>query len=251
MRELTEKLLARPELRRRALFWRMEPVSELSEPEALLPLAFRRTSALDPVTTVILDLGPGEDDLLSRMHEKTRYNIRLAERHGVSVRTGSSERDLGEFLRLMAETAARDRFVQHAPEYLKVTFTFLRDNGIAQLRVAEFEGKTVAANLEVLFGDTVTYLYGASSNEHRNVMAPYALQWDAIREAKRRGYRTYDFWGANPQSKAMYDYKPSWEGITRFKMGFGARLVNLAGTWDLPFNIYLYRLLFLKRFFRG
>lgn len=248
---LCEELLKISELRRSSLFWRIEPNSELAHPEGLMPLSFRRAHAMNPASTIILDLDVTEDDLLKKMHEKTRYNIRVAERHGVKVRLVTSIADIETFLNLMEETARRDHIIQHSRAYLRATYSFLHERGLAEIRVAEQQGNILAGSLEVMFGDTVTYLYGASSSESRNVMAPFALHWNAIRDAKAKGLKLYDFGGSNPQSKAMYYYKPSWEGITRFKLGWGGRLLNLVGTWDLPFNAVLYRLAFLKQFFRG
>ena len=251
MMKLSEELLKIGELRRGSLFWRFEPNSELANPEGLMPLSCRRAHAMNPASTIVLDLDAAEDELLKKMHEKTRYNIRVAERHGVKVRLATSIADIETFLNLMEETAQRDHIVQHPRAYLKSTYSFLHERGLAEIRVAEVQGKILAASLEVVFGDTVTYLYGASSSESRNVMAPFALHWNAIRDAKSKGFKLYDFGGSNPQSKAMYYYKPSWEGITRFKLGWGGRLLNLVGAWDLPFNIVLYRLVFFKQFFRG
>jgi peptidoglycan pentaglycine glycine transferase (the first glycine) len=251
MMELCEALLKTKGLKQGALFWRFEPVSELSKPEGLVPLSFRRAKAGNPSSTILVDLDVFEDELLKRMHEKTRYNIRVAAKHGVTVRLAKDPKDVEAFLDLAEETAKRDGFVQYPRQYLKDTYSILHANGQAEIRLAEYQGKILSANMEMLFGDTVTYLHGASSSENRNVMAPFALHWEALREAKARGYRLYDFWGANPEFKSMYYYKPSWEGITRFKRGFGGRQVDLVGTWDLPFNIYLYRLVFIKQFFRG
>ncbi len=150
----------------------------------------------------------------------------------------------------MEETARRDRFVPHTSSYLAATYAFLAPCGLAKIRLAELKGKPIAANFEIAFGDTVTYLYGASSSESRNTMAPYLLHRSAITDARARGFSIYDFWGANPDWKGMFAYKPSWEGITRFKKGWGGRLVNLVGTWDLPFNVLGYRLTHMNQFFR-
>lgn len=250
LRVLSEELLKRPEMRHKTVFWRLEPLSELDEPKSVMPSQFRRVVSTNPSSTVVLDLEPSVDDLLAKMHEKTRYNVRLAERKGVEIRVAETTQDVESFLSLMDETAARDKFVQHSRAYLRSTYQFLLDRGMGQIRLAEYNGKILSANLEVLYGDTVTYLYGASSSEERNVMAPFALHWNAIQDAKDRGFRLYDFWGANPESKDMPGYKSTWEGITRFKNGWGGRLVNLVGTWDLPMNIITYRLAFLKDLFK-
>ncbi len=250
MMRLCEEMLQQKVLRERTLFWRMEPVSELNAPEGLVPLRFCRTRALDPSSTIVLDLSPSPEELLAHMHEKTRYNIRLAERKGVRIRIGTTPKDVEVFLNLMDETASRDRFVQHTRDYLTETYAFLHDRGMAQIRLADWEGKILSANMEVLTGDTVTYLYGASSSHNRNVMAPFILHWSAIQEAKHRGFHLYDFWGSNPHSQAMPGYKPSWEGITRFKRGWGGYEVNFVGTWDLPMDTVVYHLIFFRDFFR-
>ncbi|MBI5654119.1 peptidoglycan bridge formation glycyltransferase FemA/FemB family protein [Candidatus Uhrbacteria bacterium] len=251
MLSLCEGLLMVKDLKKQALFWRFEPVSELSNPEGLVPLSFRRSKAGDPTSTIILDLDKSEDNLLKDMHEKTRYNIRLAAKRGVTVRLAKDARDVEAFLDLAEETSRRDGFVQYPRQHLKDTYSVMHANGQAEIRLAELQGKVLCANMELSFGDTVTYLHGASSSENRNVMAPFALHWVAIQEARRRGFKLYDFWGANPLSKAMYYYKPSWDGVTRFKRGWGGRQFDLVGTWDLPFNVFLYRLAFIKQFFRG
>lgn len=251
MKELCQKLSEHPELQKKTVFWRMEPVIELGRPDGFVPLSFRRTDAMNPASTRVLDLAPSEEELLKQMHEKTRYNIRLADRNGVTVRRGNGIADLNAFLTLMEETASRDGFVQHASPYLAATYNALAPQGMATIRLAEHGGKILAANMEIAFGDTVTYLYGSSSSESRNVMAPYALHWDAIRDAKKRGFAIYDFWGANPEWKGSVYYKDSWEGISRFKRGFGGRQINLVGTWDLPLMPFVYAAMHLKRFFRN
>lgn len=235
----------------RALFWRVEPPLDLARVEGVFPPAFRRVPALNPAATMRLDLRPSQEALLANFHQKTRYNIRVAERHGVKIRTLSYAKDLKAFVQLMNETAERNEFVQQQGEYLEATFQWLMDHDMARLRLAEREDEVLAANLEIRYGDTVTYLYGSSSSKNRQFMAPFALHWDAITEAQRDGYRFYDFWGANPATKASFYYKKSWEGISRFKAGWGAEHVHLPGTWDLPFFLPLYRLAFLKYFWRG
>ncbi|MFH1078036.1 MAG: peptidoglycan bridge formation glycyltransferase FemA/FemB family protein [Patescibacteria group bacterium] len=236
---------------RRPFFWRFEPLAELRDPEGLMPMRFRRNVSQNPSSTILLDLAPSADDLLAAMHQKTRYNIHVAATHGVTTRVATHPGDVTAFLDLMDATATRDGFVQHPRPYLEKTYAFLRPLGLARIRLAEVGGKPLAANMELVSGGTVTYLYGASSDEARNAMAPYALHWDAIMQAKRDGASVYDFWGANPPSKSMPAYKASWEGITRFKAGWGGRQMDLYGTWDLPAFLPLYRLAFLKEGWRS
>ncbi len=251
---LCEELLKMNELRKKSLFWRFEPFVELEKPEGILPLSFYRNDSMNPSSTYVIALGLGAytpDSLLERMHEKTRYNIHISEKHGVMVRMSTHPADMGIFLRLLNETAKRDGFLQHSELYLRKTFEFLSGAGMARLRFAEKNGVILCANMEILYGDTVTYLYGASSSLDRKSMAPYAIQWSAICNARSEGYARYDMWGANPPTQGMYYYKKSWEGITRFKKGWGGELINFVGTWDLPFNRFLYRLAYMSKFFRG
>lgn len=233
------------------LFIRIEPSLIGREGEGAMPLRCRRNHSMSPASTIRLDLRQGEEELLAAMHSKTRYNIRVAERHGVLVREATSDQDLEHFLRLTKETATRDGIRAHGDVYLRATYQFLRNQGIARLRVAEFEGKILVANMEMAFGDTFTYLHGASSSESRNVMAPVLLQWEAIKTAKAEGYHWYDMYGANPLSKTSYYYKSSWEGISRFKQGFGGEQIDFIGTWDLPLNRLLYKFAFPESFLRG
>ena len=224
------------------LFWRAEPPVETDAPATLVPKGFVRSHAYQPVHTLLVNLDLDEKTLLGGMHEKTRYNIRLAERKGVTVRVASEETAIDTFLRLNDQTASRDAFTSQPSAYIRETYEFLHNAGMAQIRFAEFEGDVLAASIEIAYGDTVTYLYGASSNEKRNMMAPHALHWSAIRSAKAQGYRVYDFHGVNPVDEHDRDYKSSWKGITRFKLGWGGRRVNYAGTWELPRHPMFYRI---------
>lgn len=243
--------LAKEKLPHKGLFMRVEPPLTLDEGRGMMPLRMQRTHALEPASTIVVDLAKTEEALLANLHPKTRYNIRVAERHGVTVRAGSSEKDIKLFLDLTAETAERDKFVSHDDHYLRATCEALMESGFVRLRFAEWQGKCLGANLEIAFGDTVTYLHGSSSSQDRQVMAPYILHWEAMRTAKREGAAFYDLYGANPRLQSSVYYKPSWEGITRFKRGWGGADVDLMGTWDLPLNKALYYLVFPKLLWRS
>lgn len=231
----------------RSLFWRWEPVIAIRTGERALPPRFEVVPEQSPASTLVLDLNRSEETLLADMHQKTRYNIKVAEKHGVQTRTTSHPSDLDRFLMLMDETAERDGFVQHSSSHLAKTFHILAAANMARLRVAELNGAMLAADMEVVYGNTVTYLYGVSSHMMRQAMAPYKLHWDAIRAAKAEGKARYDFWGVNPPAKGSFNYKDSWEGISRFKHGWGGEQIDLIGTWDLPMNQWLYRAVFLPR----
>lgn len=222
---------------RDGVFLRVEPMIEGD-----LPSGWERKKSFNPSSTRRLDLGRSEDGLLRDMHQKTRYNIRVAEKKGVEVALAGAS-DMSRFLNLMKETAERGAFLQREDDYLRNTFAALEQNGMARLRIASYEGEMIAGQLEIWYGDTVTYLYGASASDMRNVMAPYALHWTAINEAKAAGMRWYDFWGENPADAKSIDFKKSWSGISRFKAGFGGEHVEFAGTFDTSIRAATYRLL--------
>lgn len=224
------------------LFFRVEPpIHPFSGRQELD--GWKRTRAMSPACTRIIDLSLSEEDLLAQMHPKTRYHIRLAERHGVQVREGNTEDDMETFLQLMRETAERDGFLARREEYLRQTFLILRENGFCRLRIAECDGKPLAANMEIWFGDMVTYLHGASANIMREKKAPFLLQWEAMRSAKKAGYRWYDLWGCNPVDQKSPAHRSSLEGVSRFKAGWGGAIVEYIGTFDAPIHPTLYRLL--------
>ncbi len=184
-----------------------------------------------------LDLTVDEEALLQAMHPKTRYNIRLSERKGVSVRpVGPESFDL--LYDLYAETALRDRFVIRPRAYYRQAWTMFYEAGYAYPLLAEVEGEPVAMVVIYRFGPTAWYFYGASRDRHREKMPNHRLQWEAIRWARAVGCRRYDFWGA-PAAPTESD--PMW-GVYRFKRGFGGRYVRFIGTWDYAPWPALYRL---------
>jgi lipid II:glycine glycyltransferase (peptidoglycan interpeptide bridge formation enzyme) len=185
--------------------------------------------------TLTLDLRQADETLLGAMRQKTRYNIRLAARHGVKVRLGGLE-DLALLYRMYAETSVRDDFVIRSEVYYQDAWgTFLRA-GLAQPFVAEVDGEPVAALIAYRFGETCWYLYGMSREAHRDAMPNHLLQWEAIRWARAQGCTVYDFWGA-PDRLEPDD--PMW-GVYRFKEGFGAELVRTLGAWDYAARPALY-----------
>lgn len=247
LKDFTDQSVAYLTSLKKGMFVRCEPAIEFKIDSTPLPKGFVRRPSISPSSTVVIGLEQSEEELMGDMHEKTRYNIRLAERKGVTVRTGSTDADIEVFLALNRETASRDGFLSQTDAYIKATVQALRISGMCRIRIAEYQGMPLAANIEISFGDTMTYVYGASSSAHRNAMAPLALQWSAIRDAKREGYRFYDLYGCNPSMPTSYDYKKSWEGITRFKMGFGGSRVEFVGTWELPLMPFAYRVMKMVR----
>jgi len=187
--------------------------------------------------TVQIDLRGEEADWLARMKQKTRYNIRLAERKGVAVRI-AEEKELPLFYRMYAETAVRDGFVIRPEEYyLGVWRTFMQA-GMAQPLLAEVEGEPVAGLVLFWFAGRAWYLYGMSRDVHREKMPNYLLQWEAMRLAKAQGCQMYDLWGAPDR----FDESDSMWGVFRFKEGLGGTVARTPGAWDFPTRPVLYTL---------
>ena len=191
---------------------------------------------VQPKHSLILNLSPSEEVLLNRMKPKTRYNIRLAAKHGLKVEQADRPEQISAFIRLTRETAGRDRFRPHPAKYYETQFKVLNQAGIQELFIVHHQEKPIAAILVNIFGNTATYVHGASSNEHRNLMAPYLLQFAAILKSKEKGLLTYDFWGYHPSPRHP------WAGISRFKLGFNPRPVEYIGTLELPLHPLLYKL---------
>lgn len=187
--------------------------------------------------TVLIDLTEEEDDLLMAMKSKTRYNVRLAGRRGVTVRRGG-EQDLEILFEMYAETAVRDGFAIRSREYyLDVWQTFLDARMLYPL-VAEVDDEPVSGLMLFAFGEVSWYLYGMSRDVHRNLMPTYLLQWEAIKLSKQLGCRVYDLWGAPD----VFDESDSMWGVYRFKNGLGGRVVRTIGAWDLPLRPAVFRL---------
>lgn len=235
--ETKEAIAALKEVFPTATFLRIEPM--LQNIALVNELDVLRRRSYQPAVTRLIDLAKSAEVLLAEMHSKTRYNARLSERHGVTVRLGT-EHDIEKYIELEEETAKRDAFKPLSASYVRSLFKKLAPTGLIRVRLAEKEGKLLAASIETVSADTITYLFGASSSEQREAMAPFALHLNAILSAKAEGKRWYDLWGCNPDDEQDPFFKPSWKGITRFKSGWGGELVRYAGTWDLPLKPTLY-----------
>jgi peptidoglycan pentaglycine glycine transferase (the first glycine) len=185
--------------------------------------------------TLLSDLTPDEDMLLAGMKAKTRYNIGLAARRGVAVRSGTLG-DLEHFYEMYAETSGRDGFIIRPFNYYRRAWSTFLATGMAHLLFAEVEGEAVAGLLLFRFARRAWYMYGASSDRHRNLMPNHLLQWEALRWAKAQGCTTYDWWGAPDR---LDESDPLW-GVYRFKEGFGGEFVSHIGAWDFAVSRPLY-----------
>ncbi len=189
---------------------------------------------IQPSQTVILDITKPEDELLKRMSQKTRYNIKLSQRKGVVAEEAANGDELAIifFLKLLKRTAEKDNFHIHPEKYYQKMFDFLGKDGSVKLFLAKHRKKIIAAGFFFFFGETAVYLHGASDYKSRQLMAPHLIQWQAILEAKNRGFKYYDFGGIS---------KEKWPGVTRFKKGFGGEEIIYHGAFDLIFREWWYR----------
>lgn len=204
------------------------------------------TDDLQPPQTILIDLTASEDEILARMKQKTRYNIRLAAKKGVTVRQGDRS-DLKTFNELMRVTGQRDGFGVRAPEYYRDAFLFFEQSGDVALWFAEFEERPLAAVMAFKTAGTTYNLFSASNNEERNRMPNYAVQWAVIQWAKANGCHSYDLWGVPDAPEAELEaqfterHDGLW-GVYRFKRGFGGEVKRTVGPADRVYNNRLYKL---------
>lgn len=197
---------------------------------------------IQPPRTIIVSIREDEEQILSRMKQKTRYNIRLAEKKGVTVRAWD---DLDAFHRMMIVTGQRDGFGVHTKDYYRRAYDLFHPKGACELLVAEYEGKPLASLMVFANGRRAWYVYGASNNEERNRMPAYLIQWEAIRWAKARGCEEYDLWGVPDEDEETLEaqFETRREGlwsVYRFKRGFGGEIKRAAQALDRVYNPLLY-----------
>jgi lipid II:glycine glycyltransferase (peptidoglycan interpeptide bridge formation enzyme) len=187
--------------------------------------------------TFHLDLTKNEDELMKAMKSKTRYNIRLSQRHEVKVSEENSPAAFEAYLKLMTETTQRQGFYAHTPDYHRKMWQILQPAGIAHLLVARYKNQPLVTWMLFKFKDVLYYPYGWSTREHQNIMASYAMMWAAIRFGKKQGCQLFDLWGTPGPNPSPDD---PWFGFHRFKLGFGAKVVEFVGTYDLVIDHRLY-----------
>ncbi len=187
--------------------------------------------------TVLVDLTAPEDEMLARMKQKTRYNVRYAIRQGVTVRVGSRE-DFELLYRMYAETSVRDGFVIRSEDYYHSLWSTFLENDMLTPLVAEVEGEPVGALMLFHLANRAWYLHGMSRDIQRKKMPNYLLQWEAMRRAKEKGCMVYDLWGAPD----VFDESDSMWGVYRFKRGLGGRVLRTIGAYDYPVRPILHKL---------
>lgn len=233
----------------RSLFLKIDPLDDAGR----LPVACHLSQSIQPQESVAVLLDVKEEEVFARMHEKTRYNIRLALRRGVVVhqespvssadggatgQAGMRNQEFEIFWNMLRETAARDGFHTHEKRYYEKLVETKSENFTNELFFARMDGVPVAAAMVNFYRPSgiATYLHGASGRAYRDVMAPHLLHWHIMQEARRRGFRMYDFWGIDERR---------WPGLTRFKKGFGGEVVTYPSSIDVvcrPFWYWAYRI---------
>ncbi len=248
--------------RENSIFFRLDPLikeTEIGNQKEGFLKEFRKTkkrasAVSQPKLVWQLDISLSEEEILSQMKQKTRYNIRLAEKKGVKVeiliQKEAVEKNFEIFYKLLKETAKRDKFYLHPKEHYKKIIEIFSEkqketlNPKIVLLLAKYKEESLATLMLLVFGDQAMYLYGGSAIQKKNLMAGYLIQWEAIKEAKRRNCKIYNF-GA-----IALDETQNWYGMTRFKKGFGGKEVEYIGTYDLIFEPTWYIIYKLGRIFK-
>ena len=226
----------------RAVFLKVEP-DVWADDFRLPPSAFRISPHnIQPPRTITIDIKDNEETILAKMKPKCRYNIRLAEKKGITVRAWN---DIQSFHEMMTVTGGRDNFGVHSKEYYQRAYELFHLTGTCELLVAEYEGKPLASLMVFANGKRAWYVYGASNDQERNRMPTYLLQWEAIRWAKARGCEEYDLWGVPDENEETLEanfesrHDGLW-GVYRFKRGFGGEVKRAAQAVDRIYNPLLY-----------
>lgn len=201
--------------------------------------------SLFPCWTFWLDLKKNEEEILANMHPKTRYNVRLSQKHGVKVIEDNSDQAFSAHLQLLFETTRRQGFYAHTPDYHQKMWQTLKPSGqkdqglTAHLLVASYQNQPLVTWVLFVFDKVLYYPYGGSSREHQNVMPSYAMMWEAIKFGKKMGCHTFDLWGTPGPDPSPKD---PWFGFHRFKLGFNPQLIEFIGTYDFVVDPLRYRL---------
>lgn len=227
----------------RAIFVKSEPEAEVGNPNVKSfsknKIVVRSSKTIFASHTFLVDLTKSEDELLAKMHPKTRYNIRLAQKNGVQVEEKDDQKSFNTFLTLQRETARRQKFFTHPDSYYQKMWNTLRPAKMVHLLIASYKKEPLASWIIFRFKDTAYYPYGGSSEKYKNFMASNLIAWEAIRFGKKLGCETFDMWGALGENP---DQNDPWYGFNRFKQGYGGKLVSYIGAYDLVLNPLAYKI---------
>ena len=228
------------------IFTRVDP--EMALPRFQYPKT-KESHSVQPETTLLLDLSLSDENLLAQMKRKGRYNITLAKKKGIHVEKAKNDwerKHFGHlFYEMLKETSERDDFSSHDERYYQ---TMLKTLECSEIFMAFYGEEAIAGAICTFLDEKAIYYYGASGNQHRETMAPYLIQWEAILEAKRRGCKTYDFLGIAPE-EALEDHP--WKGITEFKKKFGGTVVHYPQPIDIIHRPLWYTVYKCLKFLQG
>jgi len=218
-------------------FIKLEPNIMTSESQSVPNIFKNSPKPLFTKYNFVLDLTKSEEELLKNFHPKTRYNIKLAQKHNVKIHKRIDDEAFEIYLKLYFETTKRQNYHGHNQNYHQKAWATLKQNKMAQILIAFYQGKPLTAWMLLNFKDTLYYPYGGSSKTHPEVMANNLVAWEAIKLGKKLKLKKFDMWGAlGPNA----DSSDSWYGFHRFKQGYGGQLVEYLGTYDLVLNTPLY-----------
>lgn len=222
----------------KSVYVKIEPLSDVVI-ELLFDKGFRHSQkTIQPHKSVVMDLTALEDQLLSKMHPKTRYNIGLASRKGLIL---AESEDVEVFWKLLKQTAEKDNFHTHKKDYYSKLLGFFSGKGEIETKlflIKTKEDKPIGGAILLFFGDTVYYLHGAMDREYKSFMAPYFMHWELMKRAQQVGFKKYDFWGIDAQA---------YPGVTRFKLNWGGQVLEYPGSFDLPISKFWYALYKLRQ----
>lgn len=227
----------------RCAFIKIEPDVKVSSSKSQVSSIFRNSpKPLFTKFNFVLDLEKSEDELLKNMHPKTRYNIKVAQKHEVKIEERTDSEAFEIYLKLYFETTKRQGYHGHNKDYHRKVWQTLRDAGMARLLIAYYQLSTtnyqpLTAWMLFNFKKTLYYPYGGSSKTHPEVMANNLVAWEAIKLGKKLGLKEFDMWGALGPDANSSD---PWYGFHKFKQGYGGDLVEYLGTYDLVFNWPVY-----------
>lgn len=230
------------------VFLKIEPTNLAIVPE-FVKQKMQAVKDVNPMATMVLPLEKDAVDILRSFHQKTRYNINLAEKKNLVIKW---EKNFSAFWGLMKKTGSRDGFALHPEKNYQAA---VENPSVKQVTIY-FDNKPIAAGCFWISQGTCYYLYGASDHEYRQLMAPYLVQWEAVKMAKENGCRFYDFFGIAPRKELgskeyEYDPKHRYAGVTRFKLGFNGMVAETPGTFNISINSFWYKLYCLSRRLRG
>ncbi len=225
----------------KSVFIKIEPLSDIVT-ELIFRRGFRRSSKnIQPHKTVVIHLNQDENELLGKMHQKTRYNINLASKKGLVLK---EKENLEVFWELLKKTAQKDNFSTHSKDYYKKLLEFFKDKEdfLVKMFLVHHENppspdgfgrasKPIAGAVVLIYANTAYYLHGAMDRDYANMMAPYFMHWEIIKWAKGHRLMYYDLWGIDAQK---------WPGVTRFKLGWGGHTVEYPGSFDMPVSKFWY-----------